>query len=78
MILLTPVAPASASPILSLPYLGITRTTDSLALPAPGDQTPGSGLGAHTATINLVAIDLTAPGIGFMVSPTTVPHPEKR
>lgn len=63
------VAPAWASPITVVPYLGITRTTDSLTLPAPVDQTPGSGLGTHRANINLIAIDLTAPGIGFRVSP---------
>jgi hypothetical protein len=61
--------PASAGPITVFPYIGITRTTDSLTLPAPTDQTPGTGLKAHTANINLIAIDLTAPGIRFVVSP---------
>jgi len=62
-------ATAWASPILSFPYQGITRYTDSIALPAPVDQTPGTGLGAHTAKINVIQIDLTAPGIGFKLSP---------
>lgn len=61
-------APAWASPITTTPYLGVTRITDSLSLPAPADQTPGSGLGAHTANVNLVIIDLLAPGISFKVS----------
>ena len=60
---------AWASPILSFPYLGITRYTDTIALPAPADQTAGTGLGAHTAKINVIQIDLTAPGIGFKLSP---------
>lgn len=61
--------PAAATPISFTPYLGITITKDSLSLPAPVDQTPGSNLGAHTANTNVVQIDLTAPGIGFKVSP---------
>jgi exopolysaccharide biosynthesis protein len=63
------ITPAVAVPIVTQPYAGITRITDTLSLAAPADQTPGSGLGAHTANINLVRIDLTAPGIGFKLSP---------
>jgi exopolysaccharide biosynthesis protein len=62
-------APALATPVTTFPFLGITRITDTLSLPAPADQTPGSGLGAHTAKVNVVIIDLTAPGVGFKVSP---------
>ena len=60
---------ASATPISFTPYLGVTITKDSLSLPAPVDQTPGSNLGAHTANVHVVQIDLTAPGLGFKVSP---------
>lgn len=62
---------ASAAPVVSNPYLGITRITDTLALPAPSDQTHqfGVSLGAHVANINLVKIDLDAPGLRFKVSP---------
>lgn len=51
------------------PWLGVTRITESLSLAAPADQTPGSNLLAHTANVNVVKIDLTAPGIGFKLSP---------
>jgi exopolysaccharide biosynthesis protein len=67
MLVVAGVSSASATPITIAPYVGITRTTDSLTLPAPVDQT-GTGLGTHKANINLIAIDLTAPGIGFVVS----------
>jgi hypothetical protein len=62
---------ASAAPVVTNPYLGITRITDTLALPAPVDQTFqfGVNLGAHVARINLVKIDLDAPGLRFKVSP---------
>jgi exopolysaccharide biosynthesis protein len=68
-LLISPAATVWASPITTIPYLGVTRYTDSITLPAPSDQTPGSNLGAHTANINVVQIDLTAPGIGFKLSP---------
>lgn len=67
--LFTLAAPAWADPIITTPYLGITRITDSVTLPAPPDQTPGSGLGAHNANINVVQIDLKAAGIAFKLSP---------
>jgi exopolysaccharide biosynthesis protein len=67
LILMT--ATVCAESLVFTPYVGITRITDSLTLPAPADQTPGSGLGTHTANINVIKIDLTAPGIGFKVSP---------
>jgi hypothetical protein len=60
---------AGAVQAVSNPWLGITRITDSLSLPAPADQTTGSNLGAHTANVNVVLIDLTAAGIGFKLSP---------
>ncbi len=60
---------AGAAQTVTQPYLGITRITDTLSLSAPLDQTPGAGLGSHVAKINLVKIDLTAPGIGFKLSP---------
>lgn len=62
---------AFAAPVVSNPYLGITRITDTLTLSAPTDQTGlfGVALGAHTANINLVKIDLDAPGLRFKVSP---------
>lgn len=72
-LLLTQVAPLSAAPITTTPYLGITRITDTLSLAAPANQTPGSGLGAHTAKINLLKIDLTAPGLSFKLSPDNGP-----
>jgi hypothetical protein len=68
-ILVAHVAPARATPIAVTPYSGITLISDSLALGAPADQTPGSGLGPHIANVNVVIVDLTAPGIGFKVSP---------
>src|SRR5262245_45650753 len=58
-----------ATPIVTVPYLGITRYVDSVSLPAPADQTPGTGLGPHVANINVIKIDLNAPGIGFKLSP---------
>jgi exopolysaccharide biosynthesis protein len=62
---------ASAAPVVTHPYLGITRITDTLNLSAPADQTFqfGVNLGAHVANINLVKIDLDAPGLSFKVSP---------
>lgn len=62
---------AFAAPVVSTPYLGITRISESLTLAAPADQTGqfGVNLGAHTANINLVKIDLDAPGLRFKVSP---------
>lgn len=60
---------AIAAQEITHPYLGITRIKDSLSLPSPSDQTPGSNLGAHVANINLVKIDLQAPGLGFKLSP---------
>lgn len=60
---------ALAVPTVSTPYLGVTRITDTLSFAAPADQTAGTGLGAHVAKVNLLRIDLTAPGIGFKVSP---------
>ncbi len=68
-ILIALVAPVWAIPVSTNPYLGITRVTDSFTLPAPSDQTPGSGLGTHTANVNVISIDLRAPGIGFKLSP---------
>jgi exopolysaccharide biosynthesis protein len=68
-ILISLTATAWASPITMFPYLGISRTTDSFTLPAPADQTSGSGLGPHTANVNVISIDLGAPGIGFKLSP---------
>jgi hypothetical protein len=68
-VLLFAAAPVWADPIITTPYVGITRIQDSITLPAPADQTPGSGLGAHIANINVIQIDLKAPGIGFKVSP---------
>src|SRR5215831_9307645 len=62
-------ATAWTTPITTYPYLGISRTTDSFTLPAPADQTSGSGLGPHTANLNVISIDLRAPGIGFKLSP---------
>jgi hypothetical protein len=62
-------APVWADPIITTPYLGITRITDSIALPAPADQMTGSGLGPHSANINVIQIDLKAPGIAFKLSP---------
>jgi len=59
---------ADAAQTVTQPWLGITRTTDTVMLAAPSDQTPNTGLGAHVANINLVEIDLTAPGIAFKVS----------
>jgi len=64
---------AFAAPTVTTPYLGVTRTTDTLSLAAPVDQTSGTGLGAHVAKVNLLRIDLTAPGIGFKVSPDNGP-----
>ena len=61
-----------AAPEITQPYLGITRIKDSLTLPAPGDQTPGSNLGAHVAhvaNVNLIKIDLQAAGLRFKLSP---------
>lgn len=62
---------ASAAPVVTNPYLGVTRITDTLVLSAPADQTNqfGVNLGAHVANINLVKIDLNAPGLSFKVSP---------
>jgi hypothetical protein len=60
---------ADAARTVTQPYLGVTRITETLTLGAPADQTPGTGLGTHTANINLIRIDLTAPGIRFMLSP---------
>lgn len=60
---------AGAVQTITNPWLGVTRITQSLALAAPVDQTPGSGLLAHTANVNVVKIDLTAPGIAFKMSP---------
>lgn len=62
-------AGADAAQTVTQPYLGITRIAETLTLGAPVDQTPGAGLGTHTAKINLIKIDLTAPGIGFVLSP---------
>lgn len=73
VICLSAVETVWASPITLFPYLGITIIKDSLALPAPVDQTAGTGLGAHTANVNIVKIDLTAPGIHFKVSPDNGP-----
>lgn len=47
----------------------VTRITQSLAMAAPVDQTPGSGLLAHKANVDVVKIGLTAPGIAFKLSP---------
>lgn len=60
---------AAAAPVVTHPYAGITRITDTLSLAAPADQSPGSGLGAHVAKINLLKIDLSALGLGFELSP---------
>jgi exopolysaccharide biosynthesis protein len=64
---------AQAAPFVLNPYIGITRIIDSITLPAPVDQTAGTGLGSHRANINVVEIDLTAPGIRFKVSPDNGP-----
>jgi len=66
-------SPVSASPIAIVPYSGVTIFSDSLSLPAPVDQTQGSGLGPHTANVHVVTINLKAPGIGFKVSPDNGP-----
>lgn len=68
-ILIALAVPVWAIPVITNPYLGITRITDSFTLPAPLDQTPGSGLGTHSGNVNVIEIDLRAPGIGFKLSP---------
>jgi hypothetical protein len=75
-ILICLAATARATPITTHPYLGISRTTDSFTLPAPADQT-GSGLGPHTANVNVISIDLGAPGIGFKLSPDNGDAPDE-
>ena len=72
-LLLAAATHAGAVQTVTNPWLGITRITESLTLAAPVDQTPGSGLGAHTANVNVVKIDLTAAGIGFKLSPDNGP-----
>jgi exopolysaccharide biosynthesis protein len=69
VILISLTTTAWANPITTYPYLGISRTTDSFTLPAPADQTNGSGLRPHSANVNVISIDLRAPGIGFKLSP---------
>ena len=77
VILVAHVAPISATPVETHPYLGITRFIDSIVLPAPADQTAGSGLGAHTAHINVITIDLTAPDLAFKLSPDNGAAPDE-
>ena len=48
-ILITHTTPVWGTPVFTNPYLGIVHATDSIVLTAPSDQTPGSGLGTHTA-----------------------------
>jgi Phosphodiester glycosidase len=68
VILIFVTAPVWAETVTN-PYLGITLIKDSVVLPAPADQSSGAGLGVHTANINVVQIDLKAPGLGFKLSP---------
>src|SRR5262245_1895485 len=69
VILIGLTATAWTTPITTYPYLGISRTTDSFTLPAPADQTAGSGLGSHTANVNVISIDLGAPGLCYKLCP---------